>query len=71
MLQVTVVWLSFSISDAAGHPWHCGCFSGGEKVCGLAEWSRRRGFAKLAEHVPRVLARFFTVLIAILIWISW
>lgn len=69
MSQVAVVWLSFSVSDAAGHTWHCGCFSGGEKVCGLAEWSRRQGFAKLAENVPLFLARFFRVLITILILI--
>lgn len=70
VLQVTLVWLSFSVSDVAGHTWHCGCFSGGEKICGIAKWSRRQGFAKLADNALLFLARFFKILITILILIS-
>lgn len=70
VLQVTLVWLSFAVSDVAGHAWHCGCFSDGEKICGMAKRSRRQGFAKLAVNVLQFLARFFKILITILIWIS-
>lgn len=53
-LQVTLVWLSYSLSADAGHTRHCGCFSGGYKDLRYCEVEQTPGFLQSVQMMSFV-----------------